>query len=412
LSYKLLSLLSGVILLSTLTGGCSSSPAGYKADRKEKESRVSEKEQKIDEVKVKDFTARGYDSGTEYAIDSSKLTINLDNVSLQLSLVHPRREGKYPLVLYLPGLGETSDAGSKFRNAWATSGFAVISIQLLSEDETIFSTPAAREGDFSYIRHDRYSTEVVSNRLKMLAKLIEYIKKEVEAGDTNFSNIDLEHFAIVGFDIGANSAMIEAGEEVPSITNSGIPLKVAGVIALSPYTDFSGSAFNSRFQNINVPVLSVTSDADDDSHGVVPITLHQAPFQYMPTGDKYLLLLAGASHAVIGNGVQGKETPAPVSNERKNETENVNSNKGSGRGRGGRNGKKSSENDSSNSVATAAPAKRPPAGPTQRAMMEVSIEKISTAFLNAYMKNDSLAKNWLSNEAQPWLYNIGQLKGK
>jgi hypothetical protein len=44
--------------------------------------------------------------------------------------------------------------------------------------------------------------------------------------------------------------------------------------------------------------------------------------------------------------------------------------------------------------------------------MEVSIEKISTAFLNAYMKNDSLAKNWLSNEAQPWLYNIGQLKGK
>ena len=74
-----------------------------------------------------------------------------------------------------------------------------------------------------------------------------------------------------------------------------------------------------------------------------------------------------------------------------------------------RNGKKSSGSDSNNSPM---PAKRPPAGPTQRAMMEVAIAQISTAFLNAHVKNDNLAKDWLRNYSQPWLYNIGQLKEK
>lgn len=410
LNYKLLSLLLGVVLFSTFAGGCSSPSREAKADRKDKESKVSQKEQKIDEVRVKDFAIRGYDSGVEYTTESTKLTINLETESLQLSLVQPARRGKYPLVIYLPGMGESSDAGSKYRKAWATSGYAVISIQLLRDDETILSNPAAKEGDFSYIRHDRYSPEVVSNRFNMLKKVVEYLKHGVEAGDTNLSNIDVDHMAIVGFDIGANSAMIVAGEEVQAVSNSALPLKLAGVIALSPYADFSGATFDSRYRNINIPVLSITGDADDDTHGVVPITLHQAPFQYMPEGNKYLLLLDGASHAVIGSGAQTNEiATVEKSTDNSKRNDNESSGKSSGRGRGSRNGKKSSSSDNGNAET---PAKRPPAGPTQRAIMGVAIEQISTVFLNAYVKNDPMAMEWLKNQAQPWLYNVGKIKDK
>jgi predicted dienelactone hydrolase len=384
-----------------LAAGCSSSSRGSKA---------SQTEQKIDELKVSAFANQGYDSGTFYAIEKTTQSLNTDLLPNLITLTRPKRQGKYPLVIYLPGLGESNKAAEKVRNAWAASGYVVVSIQLLKEDEDILSTAAAKEKDFSFIRHDRYSPEVVSNRLSMLEKLLTYLKHGVDAGDAKLSDIDLEHIAIIGFDIGANSAMIVAGEEFQSVSNVVLPLKISAVVAMSPYADFSGSTFDSRYRNINLPVLTITSDADDDTHGSVPISLHQAPFQYMPAGNKFLFLLAGASHAVVGNGVQANELMATESNsETSKKTDNQSAGKSSNRGRGKRNDKKSSAEESSSS---AAPAKRPPAGPTQRAMMAVAIEQVSTAFLNAYLKSDPMAIQWLKQQSQSWLYSVGQLKEK
>jgi hypothetical protein len=45
-------------------------------------------------------------------------------------------------------------------------------------------------------------------------------------------------------------------------------------------------------------------------------------------------------------------------------------------------------------------------------MIGVAIQRVTTAFLNAYIKNDQFSLGWLKNDAQPWLYNIGQLKGE
>src|SRR5450631_990093 len=162
-----------LILSSTLVGGCASSSRGGKPDHNEL------KEQKIDEVRVKDFASRGYDSGTEYATEASKLSVNFESFNNPISIVQPKRQGKYPLVIYLPGMGESNDAGNKICAAWASSGYVVIAIQLLKDDETIFLTPAGKEGDFSYIRHDRYSPEVVSSRLGLLAKFVNYVNQSI-----------------------------------------------------------------------------------------------------------------------------------------------------------------------------------------------------------------------------------------
>ncbi len=397
-------LLLGVILIAFFVAGCSSPGRGAKSARKHAGSQT----RKIDELKVGQFAGRGYDSGIEYATESSKFSLNLDSVPRQISMVQPKRSGKYPLVIYLPGLGESNDAGKDMRNAWAKSGYVVIAMQPLPDDETIMSTAAAQEGDFSYIRHERYATGIISSRFAVLTELIEYLKKQAVSADSEFNKIDMRHVAIVGFDIGANLAMIVAGEDGQNISNAGFPIAVAGIIALSPYADFSGLAFDSRYQNINLPVLSVTSDADDDTHGSVPIALHQAPFQYMPAGNKYLFLLAGASHALIGNGVQVNEVISTGGADSPAKTDDEAAHKESGKKRGERNKRKESGNNGSSD----ADINRKPVGSTQRAMMSVAIEQISTAFLNAYVKNDPSAQDWLNKDAPSWLTNVGQLKEK
>lgn len=390
-AYLRLYFILGAVLCSALMDGCSSSV----------------KRPKIDLSKVQQFAARGYDSGIDNATSISKLSLNIENECCQIVLVQPDRAGKYPLVIYLPGLGESSDAGAGMRNAWAKSGFAVLSFQALEEDENVWSSKAARSADFAFIRHERYSSGVVSERLKLLAKVIGYLKQHAVSADAGLQRMDLSHIAIVGFDIGASSAMIVAGEDFPGVSNAELPVHVDGVIALSPYADFSGSALDVRYRNINMPTLSVTSDADGDTHGGVPPSLHQAPFQFMPPENKYLLLLAGASHSIIGNEPAKSAPTEEDSNSQKTDSGNTGGSSGSGSGK--RRGKKTSRNGSDSGPTSMRDGGN---SPTERAIMEVAIEQVTTAFLNAYVKKDNFSLEWLKKDAQTWLNKTGQLKEK
>jgi hypothetical protein len=292
------------------------------------------------------------------------------------------------------------------RSAWAKSGYAVLSLQAFKEDENIWSSEAAHNADFAFIRQERYSSKVVSTRIDLLAKTIEYLKNRLESGDPGFQHLDLSRLAIAGFDIGANSAMIVAGEDIPDIALPVLPVPVGGIIALSPHADFSGPAFDVRYRNINMPVLSVTGDADSDTHGSVPPSLHQAPFQYMPPANKYLLLLSGASHSVLGDEIAAKSDNTEGDG---NSTKHSGNSEDSGSGRANRHGKRSS---SGGSDPGSPPMQAVASSPTQRAMMEVAIDQVTTAFLNAYIKNDQLSLEWLKKDAQPWLSKLGQFKEK
>ena len=392
LSLLRLYLIIGAVLSTILVGGCS----------------TSSKQPEIDHEKIKQFASRGYDSGIEYATSIIKSSLNTGNGFSQITIIQPSREGKYPLVIYLPGLGESSDAGADIRNTWAKSEYVVLSLQPLEDDVNIWSSKAARRGDFTFIRHERYSSEVISERLNVLKNLIEYLKQRVESGDSVFQHIDLSSIEIVGFDIGASSAMIVAGENVPNASIARLPVHITGAITLSPYADFSGSEFDVRYRNINMPVLSVTSETDSDAHKNVPPSLHQVPFQYMPPGNKYLLLLVGASHAVIGNDNSAKFDDTE-GNGNAQQIRQSSTSEGPGRGHGNRRGKKSSNSGSDAEL----PIKREAVNsPTQRAIMGVAIEQVTTAFLNAYIKKDQLSLEWLKKDARPWLNKMGQLKEK
>ena len=391
-SLSRLLLIIGVALFTILMEGCSS----------------SSKQPEIDHEKIKQFASHGYDSGIKYATSIIKSSLNTGNGFCQITIIQPSREGKYPLIIYMPGLGESSDAGADMRYAWAKSGYVVLSIQPLEDDANIWSSKAARRGDFEFIRHERYSSRVISERLNVLNNSIEYLKQRVGSGDSIFQHIDLSRIAIVGFDIGASSAMIVAGENVQNASIARLPVHIKGVIALSPYADFSGSEPDVRYRNINMPVLSITSDKDSDAHENVPPSLHQVPFQYMPLGNKYLLLLAGASHSVIGNDNSAK-SDSTEGDGNAQQSRHGGTSEGSSKGRGNRRGKKSSNSGGDSEL----PSKREAVNsPTQRAIMGVAIEQVTTAFLNAYIKNDQLSLEWLKKDARPWLNMIGQLKEK
>jgi hypothetical protein len=51
----------------------------------------------------------------------------IDRQPVDITLTTPIDGSGYPLVIYLPGLGESAEAGSSWRQAWVAAGYAVVS---------------------------------------------------------------------------------------------------------------------------------------------------------------------------------------------------------------------------------------------------------------------------------------------
>jgi len=67
---------------------------------------------------------------------------------IEVTLLRPPGSGPYPLVLYPPGLGESSNAGIAWRQAWAQAGYAVLAYQPVASAETIWTAAPACRGEY------------------------------------------------------------------------------------------------------------------------------------------------------------------------------------------------------------------------------------------------------------------------
>ena len=218
------------------------------------------------------------------------------------------------------------------------------------------------------------------------------------------ARIDMTRVAIVGYDLGAQTAMMVAGESVAGVESVPAAESVKCVVALSPYADFSGMGMESNFRSIRLPVLAVTSTQDTDAYGLVTSAgVRRAPYQYMPAGQKYLLLLFQAPHSLLAGAAtwsgpaKGKYAgPQPVVD----------------------NGAEPDAVMAEDAAAETAHRNRAggvppsPGASLQYAKQIAQVQSVTTAFLDEMMKSDPIASEWLSRNARPWLGESAELQSK
>lgn len=381
------------LALAVLTG-CASKPVQPKPDAN----------------KVKQFAGQGYLTDDHYSIATTFATWAIDDSNFDVALTLPAKQGSFPLVIYLPGLGESRSAGEVWRTAWAQGGYAVLVVQPLEEDAAAWSSAQARSGDFAALARDRYSANSMTKRLNVLRQVMDELLRRLASKEVP-DRIDTSHIAIAGYDLGAYAAMVIAGETMRGFVKPALPMPISAVIALSPYASFSGMAFTERYSAIRVPVLSVTSNDDSDSLGVVNSpSLRQAPFEYMPSGDKYLLTMSDIPHSMM-SGNKAK----PDDNEKKSFAEKGGhggdgNSQGKGKGHHGTHHKSNGDSDSTGTPGGGDMASGVYLSPTSQAMSGVAIQGVMVAFLDAFVKNDPMAREWLGKDAPRWLGKKGGIK--
>lgn len=179
-----------------------------------------------------------------------------------------------PVVVYLPGLGQGSEAGQRWATAWAQAGYTVLAVQPLEADADAWRSDLARTGEFRELGLLHYGEPLRTQRLQALRRLVPALR-------TAQPQLDWAHAALAGYETGAQTALDARGDP-----------GWQALIAISPPA--------MRAPATGAATLLVTSDLDQDPLGLVrrPAERQQA-LDGLDTGSAWLLKLPATSHAAL-----------------------------------------------------------------------------------------------------------------
>ncbi|MGV8918188.1 MAG: alpha/beta hydrolase [Pseudomonas sp.] len=324
-------------------------------------------------------------------------TWQIDKQSVGVSLIAPAAHDRVPLIIYLPGLGESASAGEEWRATWAKAGYAVLSIQGQAYGPAVYDTPVAQAGDFRAMAANGFSNAALRNRLSIVQKVVSEVQARAAKGDTQLAAIDWNQVAVAGFDMGAQTAAAMVGA-LASGTTSGVAVQPKVALLLSPYVE--AGARQEIFARINVPVLSITGPDDEDPFNwVSSYRQRQVLGESVNVAGSYQVELNRATHKTL-SGTELVNRPVPHEPKRPDTAETTTSQHVPGGGKG--QGHKQSHSASARGPA----ADEPPTDPKQVA----AIRSVTQAFLDSQLKHSPAASDWLQKSAPSWLGSAGRVQ--
>lgn len=315
----------------------------------------------------------------------------LDQQSVDVAWLAPATHERLPLIIYLPGLGESASGGVEWRKAWAQAGYAVLSVQGHAYDQSVLASPQALYGDFRGMASSHYTAAALRDRLSTLQKVLTEVRARAAKGDAQLAAIDWNQVVVAGFDVGAQTAEALAGALEPGAT-SGVAIQPKAVLLLSPYVE--AGARREVFAQISAPVLSMTGQEDEDPFNwVSSYRQRQVLGESVTVAGSVQLELNKATHRTLS----GTELfNRPLKKADKGSDPSGDAAKGGGHKRGAKSG------SGFHGPVVGEPAPDP--------KQVAAIQAIGVAFLDSRIKHNPAATEWLQKGAPGWLDGAGRLK--
>ncbi len=293
--------------------------------------------------------------------------------TLPLKVRVPEGNAPVPLVIFSHGLGGSREGGKAWGEHWSANGYLVIHVQHPGSDESLWR--ANEEGTPRRRLMRGATAEQFLRRVEDVRFVLDELTQQ--AGQAKapawVRRADLSRVAMTGHSFGALTTMALANEQYPGPIKSVADPRISAFIAFSPSVQGAEPTWPQRFGAMNKAFLTLTGTLDGDVLGTGTGTQNRALlFDLQPPGDKYRVVFQDGDHAVF-------------------------------------NGGNLREADWMNWVTGQRNESTPPAAAK---IIHEQVKKISLAYLDAYLKKDATAKQWLNTEAAKALGDAGTWSAK
>ena len=252
-----------------------------------------------------------------------------------------------PVVLFSHGLGGSRENSPYLGRHWAGRGYAAVFLQHPGSDEAVWKDlpPSNRLAAVKAAAN----LENTIQRLKDVPLVIDQLTAWNRDGDSPAGahplkgRLDLTRLGMSGHSFGAVTTQWVAGERTTRGRLAATDPRIQAAVILSPSAPRPGDEGNA-FAGVKIPWLLMTGTHDEAVIGGATVASRRAVYPALPPGGKYELVLNGAEHSAFG------DRPLPGDREARNPNHH-------------------------------------------RAILA-----LSTAFWDAYLRQDPRAKAWLDGE--------------
>ncbi|MDD3437606.1 MAG: alpha/beta fold hydrolase [Candidatus Gastranaerophilales bacterium] len=162
-------------------------------------------------------------------------------IKATLSYVKKPEMKRYPTVVLLHSLGYSSDSWGNLINDLNNAGYLVIAVDLRGHGKSVLDSTFHKKSwtYFTIKTYSKFPSDVLS--------ILNEAQKQAK-------NVDLDNMAIVGADIGANTAVLVTKE---------LKKKPKTLVLISPTTSFKGLYIPIAMAEMgNIPILTMVSKKD------------------------------------------------------------------------------------------------------------------------------------------------------
>jgi predicted dienelactone hydrolase len=228
-------------------------------------------------------------------IDTEFAASGADPIPLRIYV--PSETGRYPVIVFSHGAGDSQLTAPALMYYWASHGYVCVLPKHAAIDEKqkgLVSKILRLEKEFGNNRMDKWAP-----RIKELHAVLDAADEAETALPTIANKLDTKHVAIAGHSLGARVAMLLAGTIVyTGEEKRAVSLKekrIAAALLMSPVGPNGSELTNDSWGGIDIPmmVMSASRDIGALAQGE---EWRSDQFLYSKPGDKYQVYLNGGNH--------------------------------------------------------------------------------------------------------------------
>ncbi|HBJ37691.1 MAG TPA: dienelactone hydrolase [Planctomycetaceae bacterium] len=212
-----------------------------------------------------------------------------------------------PVVMFSHGLGGSREGSSYLGRHWSARGYAVVFLQHPGSDESVWRDVPMRQR--MQTLKGAASVQNFKDRVDDVRVTIDHLEMlNAQASGPFAGRLDTKRLGMSGHSFGAVTTQAVSGQRQP-IGGSLTEKRIKAAVVMSPNRPQNKLVSVERaFSEVQIPWLLMTGTKDDSPIGDTTPESRLAVFPALPPGDKFELVLKDANHYAFTERSDGPRT--------------------------------------------------------------------------------------------------------
>lgn len=209
----------------------------------------------------------------------------------------PTAKDAAPVVLFSHGLGGTREGSAYLGEHWVARGYVVVYLQHPGSDDSVWRGKPIAERMNAMKQAAGFENFML--RVKDVPAVLDQLERWNSSKDHALSGrLDLNRVGMSGHSFGAVTTQAVSGERFPAASHSLTDKRIKAAIAFSPSSPRAGDP-QQAFGEVSIPWMLMTGTKDTSPVGGADVKSRRAVFANLPPCDKYELVLKDAEHSAF-----------------------------------------------------------------------------------------------------------------